>query len=242
MKKKLFKFEVNDDIITLDPYELHRKIRYYEAQIDYNDAENMKTRRLLKEITNYLDYLGITKEDLKTACATGSLPIQNFNSKWFELKYRKTNSPKKTMRNPRKSISWNKEEELSGKKCPLEKYDEIRRALNSSKTKNYEVDFNNLEDDSITYSSETRKSTKKDSETVNIAHKIACVPIVNDFARSKPWTELEILSFLSKTKLTEDHINRESENEFVCQSFEMKSRKRDYDAKIENMKFCAQII
>ena len=244
LKKKLYKFEISDDVASLDPYELHRKIRYYEAQIDYNDAENMKTRKDLKELTDYLDYLGITKEDLKTSCVTGVLQVQNFNSKWFELKYRREKSSKESLFRPRKSISCHKKDELiKNKKCPLEKYDEIRRALNSSKTKNYETNQDkNGEEDTHSYSSDTRKSSKVDSDLAHAERKISNVPIINDFARNKPWTELEIMSFLSKTKMTEEYINRESDNDFLWQSFEMKSRKRDYDQKIGSSKFCPQLI
>eukprot|EP00345_Euplotes_harpa_P016559 CAMPEP_0168355536 /NCGR_PEP_ID=MMETSP0213-20121227/24619_1 /TAXON_ID=151035 /ORGANISM="Euplotes harpa, Strain FSP1.4" /LENGTH=77 /DNA_ID=CAMNT_0008367785 /DNA_START=90 /DNA_END=323 /DNA_ORIENTATION=+ len=39
VRKKLYKIEADEDIINLDPYEMHRKIRYYEAQLEFNDKE-----------------------------------------------------------------------------------------------------------------------------------------------------------------------------------------------------------
>ena len=65
LRRKLFKVESDNDVIHLDPYELHRKIRYYESQIDFNDKEYLKIRKQYNEIMNYLNLLGITKEDLK---------------------------------------------------------------------------------------------------------------------------------------------------------------------------------
>lgn len=34
MARKLFKLDANDDIITLNPYEMHKKIRYYESKLE----------------------------------------------------------------------------------------------------------------------------------------------------------------------------------------------------------------
>lgn len=65
LSKKLYKVEADEDLIQLDPYELHRKIRYYETQLDYKDKEYIHIRKDYKEIKDYLDILGITKKDLR---------------------------------------------------------------------------------------------------------------------------------------------------------------------------------
>mmetsp|Transcript_38346 Transcript_38346/g.37859 ORF Transcript_38346/g.37859 Transcript_38346/m.37859 type:complete len:196 (+) Transcript_38346:273-860(+) len=39
LNKKLYKMEVEDDLINLNPYDLHMKIRYYETQMDQKDKE-----------------------------------------------------------------------------------------------------------------------------------------------------------------------------------------------------------
>jgi chromosome segregation ATPase len=65
LSKKLYKVEADEDLIQLDPYELHRKIRYYETQLDYKDKEYIRIRKDYKEIKDYLDILGITKKDLR---------------------------------------------------------------------------------------------------------------------------------------------------------------------------------
>jgi hypothetical protein len=33
-KKRLFKFSEEEQLVDLDPYEMHRKIRYYESKVE----------------------------------------------------------------------------------------------------------------------------------------------------------------------------------------------------------------
>ena len=164
LRRKLFKVESDNDVIHLDPYELHRKIRYYESQIDFNDKEYLKIRKQYNEIMNYLNLLGITKEDLKISWATGILQFQNFNSKWFDLNYRRDGSPKKRLYKPRKSITYTKDDELIKERLNEEKYEQARKLLNSSKTKNYDISFyDELDSDTLSISSETKKSNNDQS-------------------------------------------------------------------------------
>lgn len=39
LNKKLYKMEAQDDLINVNPYDLHMKIRYYETQLDQKDQE-----------------------------------------------------------------------------------------------------------------------------------------------------------------------------------------------------------
>jgi hypothetical protein len=34
MARQVFKMDANNDLINLDPYEMHRKIRFYQSQLD----------------------------------------------------------------------------------------------------------------------------------------------------------------------------------------------------------------
>lgn len=79
LSKKLYNVDAQDDLAQLDPYELHKKIRYYETQIKYQDKDNMEVRKELGEIKNYLEILGISKKDLLSCSKTGILQLNNFN-------------------------------------------------------------------------------------------------------------------------------------------------------------------
>jgi len=46
---------------------LHKKLRYYEEQLDHNDQEFIKMKREYDELHRYLTTLGISKKDLKTS-------------------------------------------------------------------------------------------------------------------------------------------------------------------------------
>ena len=237
LKRKLFKFEADDDVINLDPYELHRKIRYYESQMDYNDKEFLKVRKEHNQIMNYLNLLGITKEDLRISWATGVMQFQNFNSKWFELNYKNKSSPKKKQLRPRKSISWNKDEGVATwRRLPAEKYDEMRRMLNSSKTKNYDVSMDDALDlDTLSLSSESNKTNNASSFAINIERQTSNIRSIGDFVKSKQSSNLEILKYLNKTKEADEFWFQENcrENDSGRESFDMISRKRGYEEKIK---------
>ena len=62
---------------------------------------------------------------------------------------------------------------------------------------------------------------------------------IGDFVKNKHSTNLEILKYLNKTKETEGNYFLEinAENSPIRQSFEMRSRKPNYEEKISSSKF-----
>lgn len=184
LTKKLYKVEADEDLINLDPYELHRKIRYYEAQIDANEQEILTTKKELSEIKDYLEVLGLTKTDLKEACVTGVIKTSNFNPGSFELKYHRGNSPTKGSKRPGKSVSSFKRKTDKKIVSQFEKGDQLIKILNSSKTKIFQNDplkSDTLDIDSLSISSESDLSMKNDLELLSIERSLKPMPRIKDY-------------------------------------------------------------
>ena len=81
-------------MVDLDPYEMHRRIRYYESKIEilyalnklneYSENENMQIHRKLNQLNNYLAKLGINEDDLKKAMVTGTLKLNGISTSGFD--------------------------------------------------------------------------------------------------------------------------------------------------------------
>ena len=247
LTKKLYKVEADEDLINLDPYELHRKIRYYEAQIDANEKEILATKKELSELKNYLEVLGLTKTDLKEACVTGVIKTSNFNPTSFELKYHRGNSPAKGAKRPGKSVSSFKRQTEKKIASQFERGEELIKILNSSKTKIFQdnhLKSDTLDIDSLSISSESDSSTKHDIELLSIERSLKPMPRINDYPRSKPSSNIEILKHLSKSKEAKEEAEEDEESvaSSCNDSFYMKSRKKNYEEKLERSKFCENII
>ena len=88
LSRKLYRIEVCGDLINLDPYELHKKIRAYETELDLKEQECISIYKELKTLKSYLEILGITKKDLKVSVRTGKLNLSCFNADNFNLNYK----------------------------------------------------------------------------------------------------------------------------------------------------------
>ena len=71
LKRKLFKFEQDHSTVDLDPFEMHKKIRYYQSKLEISDIMNVKAEEKLKEIDKVFSIMGITLQDLKDSCKHG---------------------------------------------------------------------------------------------------------------------------------------------------------------------------
>ena len=65
LNKRLYKFDNEKLLIDLDPYEMHRRIRFYESKNDILERDKMNLIKKLSLIHSYLSKLNITEHDLK---------------------------------------------------------------------------------------------------------------------------------------------------------------------------------
>lgn len=242
LTKKLYKVEADGDLINLDPYELHRKIRYYETQLDTSDKRFMSTKKELTEISEYLEFLGITKEDLKKSWATGVIQFNSFNSKCFDIKSKRIVSPAKKRPKEAKSMIRQRDQKKSSAEIKA-KREKFKKSIRVSKSGINEemLKEDPLEINSLSISSDSEYLTKRCTSLFGVENTWSGVKSINDFNQSKPTSNLDILKHLDRLKDSEE-VRNSSSSQSSDNSFHMKSRKRGYEEKIMSTKFCDHII
>ncbi|CAI2381596.1 unnamed protein product [Moneuplotes crassus] len=236
MSKKLYKMEAEGDLINLNPYDLHMKIRYYETQLDQKDQESIAMFKELKTIRGYLEVLGISEEELVKSAKTGYLNLNSFNAENFNMSYvkKKNNSqckkPEKIRRN--KSSRFIDSEKSSksifrhSKSNFCENTEDSQTRINCSETSSItgEVPQNTLSIPKFQMGLPQSRSR------------------IHDFGQRSPTSNLDLLKHLEKVREA-SHPGQYPMNPRLSvhssssisstDSFTFPSRKRNYDKKLK---------
>jgi len=190
----------------LDPYELHKRIRYYETQYQLKEHELINLYKEHKTLKGYLEILGITKKDLKKSVATGKLNLNSFNSEIFKLHYK----TKKMQRDAVHSVNGSKKDYIRNKSSRgYEKRREFRRMIRPSKstidvhdTKQPHIEIEPFSGASSNTGSENEdvSTVKKESKFLEVEKRIENIHSINDFGKQEPSSNVDILLHLEKIK------------------------------------------
>ncbi|CAI2359227.1 unnamed protein product [Moneuplotes crassus] len=81
LEKQLYKFEDNDDVCNLNPYEMHERMRYFENMYELTNDKYIQSQKFTDKINSYLFRIGLSYEGLKKAAAKGKLEIERYSFK-----------------------------------------------------------------------------------------------------------------------------------------------------------------
>ncbi|CAI2359483.1 unnamed protein product [Moneuplotes crassus] len=79
LEKQLYKFESNNDVCSLHPYEMHQRMRYFESMYELTNNNYNQAQNFIDELNHYLYRVGLTFDHLKEASRKGKLEVETYS-------------------------------------------------------------------------------------------------------------------------------------------------------------------